>query len=282
MRPAQFKSTVRHYLSNQNLRKDLIIHEKMCSSGWIRINDLPAHQIMQARRVSVHMLLKRRASVHSDQGTAEEPKTKAGQLGLQHGQEAAMEENIRRAAPAREESTAGRRASVHSDQGTAEPQQKESTRTRLRGPAPDLAGGRARALWTLYGPVFGFRLPTPLGGECRPCLCCPHYGEVGAGTKPTGRARVVTSTPGHAMCIVLPARWVMQGSLQKHWTLLKDGPWPLRMHQTFHTPRGAKVVLERKWNQRLTIAVTGNSKHKLPKKHHFHVSSESCRTVQNN
>jgi hypothetical protein len=163
MRPAQFKSTVRHYLSNQNLRKDLIIHEKMCSSGWIRINDLPAHQIMQARRVPVHMLLKRRASVHSDQGTAEEPKTKAGQLGLQHGQEAAMEENIRRAAPAREESTAGRRASVHSDQGTAEPQQKESTQTRLRGPAPDLAGGRARALWTLYGPVFGFRLPTPLG-----------------------------------------------------------------------------------------------------------------------
>ena len=73
-----------------------------------------------------------------------------------------------------------------------------------------------------------------------------------------------------------------QGSWQKHWTLLKDGPWPLRMHQTFHTPRGAKVVLERKWNQRLTIAVTGNSKHKLPKKYHFHVSSESCRTVQNN
>ena len=81
----------------------------------------------------------------------------------------------------------------------------------------------------LSGPVFGFRLPTPLGGDCRPCLCCPHYGEVGAGTKPTGRARVVTSTPGHAMCIVLPARRVMQGSLQKHWTLLKDGPWPLRM-----------------------------------------------------
>ena len=63
MRPAQFKSTVRHYLSNQNLRKDLIIHEKMCSSGWIRINDLPARQIMQARRVSVHMLLQRRTSV---------------------------------------------------------------------------------------------------------------------------------------------------------------------------------------------------------------------------
>ena len=41
-------------------------------------------------------------------------------------QEAAMEEHIRRAAPAREESTAGRRASVHSGQGTAEPQQRPS------------------------------------------------------------------------------------------------------------------------------------------------------------
>ena len=29
--------------------------------------------------------------------------------------------------------------------------------------APDLAGDRARALWTLYGTVFGFRLPGPLG-----------------------------------------------------------------------------------------------------------------------
>ena len=63
MRPAQFKSTVRHYLSNQNLRKDLIIHEKMYSSGWIRVNDLHAHQIMQARQVSVHMLLAKNARV---------------------------------------------------------------------------------------------------------------------------------------------------------------------------------------------------------------------------
>ena len=70
---------------------------------------------------------------------------------------------------------------------------KESNRTRLRGSAPDLAGGRARALWTLYGTVFGFRLPTPLGGDCRHCLCCQHYGEVEAGTKPTGRARVLTT-----------------------------------------------------------------------------------------